>query len=478
MFSTEINNLISSYVRAIEANNAAVFIGSGLSIPSGACNWKDLLRDCGKEINLDVDKEYDLTKLAQYYVNENGYNKHKLVQHIINKLKPICNSTKNHEILASLPIDTYWTTNYDTLIEDTLKNNCKNVDVKKCSSDMSYTTPNKDVVVYKMHGDINIPNETVITKDDYDTYNKGHKLFTVKLCGDMVARDFLFLGFGFEDHNLDHILTQLKQEQGTNVRTHYCIMKNLSASEFPNNQEFEYAKIKLTYKVRDLKRYGINVVFVEKYDDITEILNNIRNRINRKHIFISGSAYEYGSFGRTKLENFVSKLSSTLIFNEFKIVSGYGLGIGSSVISGAIEQIYKQGHNCKIEQNLLLRPFPLDPASKEYWTRYREDMLSNAGVAIFVCGNKYDRITNTITEANGMIEEFEIASKLGVIPIPIPTTEYTAKNIWEKVMDNFDKYVAIPSLKSEYEKLGNTSNSDEIIEIIIEILNNLAKGEY
>ncbi len=477
MFSTEINNLISSYVRAIEANNAAVFIGSGLSIPSGASNWKDLLRDCGNEINLDVDKEYDLTKLAQYYVNENGANKHKLIQHIINKLKPICKSTKNHEILASLPIDTYWTTNYDTLIEDTLKNNCKIVDVKKCSSDMSYTTPNKDVVIYKMHGDINTPTETVITKDDYDTYNKSHKLFTVKLCGDMIARDFLFLGFGFEDHNLDHILTQLKQAQGTNVRTHYCIMKNLSASEFPNNQEFEYAKIKLTYKVRDLKRYGINVVFVEKYDDITEILNNIRNRINRKHIFISGSAYEYGSFGRTKLENFVSNLSSTLIFNEYKIVSGYGLGIGSSVISGAIEQIYKQGHNCKIEQNLLLRPFPLDPTSKEYWTRYREDMLSNAGVAIFVCGNKYDRITNTVTEANGMIEEFEIASKLGVIPIPIPTTEYTAKNIWEKVMDNFDKYVAIPSLKSEYEKLGNTSNSDEIIKIIIEILDKLAKGE-
>lgn len=477
MFSTEINDLISNYVRAIEANNAAVFVGAGLSIPSGACNWKDLLRDCGNEINLDVDKEYDLTKLAQYYVNENGANKHKLVQHIINKLKPICIPTRNHEILASLPINTYWTTNYDTLIEDALKNNCKNVDVKKSPIDMSYTTPNRDVVVYKMHGDINTPNETVITKDDYDTYNKYHKLFTVKLCGDMVTRDFLFLGFGFEDHNLDHILTQLKQEQGANIRTHYCIMKKLSDSEFSNSQEFEYARIKLAYKVRDLKRYGINVVFVDKYDDITEILSNIRNRINRKHIFISGSAYEYGTFGQKKLENFVYKLSNTLIFNNYSIVSGYGLGIGSAVVSGAIEQIYAQRNKCKIEQKLLLRPFSLDPSVKEHWTRYREDMLSNAGVAIFVCGNKLDNSTKSVVEADGMIEEFEIANKLGVIPIPIPTTEYTAKKLWDIIMSDFNKYVSIPDLKSEYEDLENATDTEKIIDIITSIIDKLSKGE-
>lgn len=71
------------------------------------------------ELGLDVEKENDLISLAQYYKNVNG-SRSQINQLIIDSYggKEI---SKNHRILARLPISTFWTTNYDSLIEDSLK---------------------------------------------------------------------------------------------------------------------------------------------------------------------------------------------------------------------------------------------------------------------------------------------------------------------------------------------------------------------
>lgn len=80
-----------------------------------------MLRDLAKEIGLDVDKEEDLTRVAQYYVNEKRGVKTPLINKLLENFNKIIQSNINHKILASLPIDTFWTTNYDEIIEETLK---------------------------------------------------------------------------------------------------------------------------------------------------------------------------------------------------------------------------------------------------------------------------------------------------------------------------------------------------------------------
>lgn len=73
-------------------------------------------------------------------------------------------------------------------------------------------------------------------------------------------------------------------------------------------------------------------------------------------------------------------------------------------------------------------------------------MLSSAGIAIFIFGNKMEK-SKEKTDANGMMEEFEIAITKGVIPIPIGATGDASLTLWTKVMDDFDNYVGIPALK-------------------------------
>jgi len=79
-----IESFIDAYAGAIGSQNAAIFAGAGLSIPAGMVNWKDLLRDIAKDIELDVNKEDDLISLAQYHVNEHR-SRHRINQALLNE---------------------------------------------------------------------------------------------------------------------------------------------------------------------------------------------------------------------------------------------------------------------------------------------------------------------------------------------------------------------------------------------------------
>ena len=140
-----IESFVDTYVQALHDQNAAIFAGAGLSIPAGMVNWKDLLRDIANEIGLDVDKEDDLITVAQFHVNERK-GRHRINQALIHEFSMRAKSTANHRLLASLPIRTYWTTNYDALIEESLKAAGKTPDVKMTVENLATTVPRRDAV--------------------------------------------------------------------------------------------------------------------------------------------------------------------------------------------------------------------------------------------------------------------------------------------------------------------------------------------
>ena len=72
---------------------------------------------------------------------------------------------------------------------------------------------------------------------------------------------------------------------------------------------------------------------------------------------------------------FVRGLSKTLVNRGYRLVSGFGYGVGSSMIAGALEHIYATRRG-KIEDQLILRPLPGEHSSDPWDTvarRYRED---------------------------------------------------------------------------------------------------------
>ncbi|WP_459211399.1 SIR2 family protein [Aquimarina rhabdastrellae] len=480
-FNKEIEAFIKDFIIDLEENNTAIFAGAGMSKAAGYVNWAELMEDIAEELGLQINKEYDLISLAQYHVNEKGGNKSKLNRKILEEFIDENDITDNHKILARLPISTYWTTNYDTLIEKSLKTENKVIDVKHSIKQLTNTRPKRDVVIYKMHGDVSIPNEAILTKEQYESYYKTHEQFIGALTGDLTTKTFLFIGFSFTDPNLDYVLSRLNVSLSQDKRQHYCFIRKHKESDFGENgkADYNYQSRKQALMIGDLKRYGIQALEIEDYTQITDILKEIENRFRKKTVFISGSAEVYGDWDRNEAQTFIHNLSKEVISNGFRIVNGFGWGIGSAVINGALDAIYKRPDKHS-EGQLIIKPFPqFKTGDKELpilWEEYRQRMMKFAGISIFIFGNKLGN-QNQIIDANGVYREFEIAIENGLIPIPIAKTGYITKKIFNEIAKDPKKFY--PKHDFIFECIQELSdeniNSTYLIKEIIQLIKKLNK---
>jgi len=483
-FTERQKKFINDFVMEINSGDAAIFAGAGLSASLGFVNWKGLLKDLADELQLDIEKEHDLISVAQYHFNK--FKRGKINNKIINEFTTLKTGSENHKILSRIGIDNFWTTNYDKLIEKTLEAEGKTVETKIRNVDFSRNIKKKDAIVYKMHGDKDSPDEAVLTKDDYETYNDKKELFSTALRGDLLSKTFLFVGFSFDDPNLEYILGRIKVLLKDNTPTHYCFFKAISEADFKdatktpeqNKEDFLYAKIKQELKIDDLIRYGIHAIMINEYTEITTILSEIEKKIKRRNIFISGAAHDYSPYTESSAIDLIHSLSYKLAEKEYNIVSGYGLGIGSIVINGALD--FKLNSNYRnLDDLLILRPFPqIQSGTKsipEIWTEYRNEMISKAGIAVFVFGNKL--VEGEIVNSNGMEKEFEICLKHNVIPIPIGATGYVSKSLWNRVVIDLQTYYPNNAeLHNAIKELGKINpTKDEIINNIIKAINILQK---
>ena len=171
--------------------------------------------------------------------------------------------------------------------------------------------------------------------------------------------------FSFDDPNLDFILSRIKILLEEHTPNHFCFFKENSEEDYQdgnktreqNYKDFLYDEIKQKLKIADLKRYGINAIMVKSHNEITEILLEIDKRVKRKNVFISGAAHTYDPLTEDEAKDFTHTLSYKIAEKGYKIVSGYGLGIGSIVINGALDYKLNSSYQ-NLDDLLILRPFP------------------------------------------------------------------------------------------------------------------------
>lgn len=465
-----LSSFLNDFSKAITEGYAGIFAGAGLSRSCGYINWKELIKPFAKDVNLDIDKESDLIEITQYYVNKRR-SRSSINQKLMDEFTKNTHLNENILILTRLPITTYWTTNYDRLLEDGLRENNRRVDVKIDQESLAQSLQDRDAILYKMHGDVMNPAKAVLTKDDYEKYEIDHRLFRTTLQGDLINKTFLFIGFSFEDPNLRYILSQIRALLGENIRTHYCFFEKVKKENYTSNEEYIYSKIKQELKIDDLYRYGIQAIELESYSLITDILKKLENLYLSNSIFISGSlSTPTPNWTLSRAENFTYNLAKALIKNQYKIISGFGLGIGSSVINGALFEITHAKYK-HIDEHLCILPFPQNIVDaderKQSWASYRNNMISLCGISLFIFGNKIDNGQTVV--ASGMIEEFEIAKNLGKVMIPVGSTGGAASEIFTIMHNNAQGYTY---LNRYWEQLKECNDESALIRIILEIIAN------
>lgn len=165
-------NEVERLIRYIRKEDVVFFIGSGFSIKAGAPSVWKLIETLNKVVNTDLTKEASSTlrSITETFVEKYGDR-----QELLTILKDLFSfkpkDTSDQQMLVRIPhIHTIFTTNYDTLLEDTYPKEDREVITSNTGCAFTSNVP---VHIYKVHGDINTlndPDRIVITDSDYKEY--------------------------------------------------------------------------------------------------------------------------------------------------------------------------------------------------------------------------------------------------------------------------------------------------------------------
>ena len=165
-------------VRCLEAGDVVPFIGAGLSVAGGFPTWETHLRSQGRTAGLDPAQVNSRLSTGQYeaviaeiegkrgcdvYIQE--------IRDVFGRTGTITDATL---IVTELFTDTVITTNYDRLIEQAFDTGAKNVYQLMTGKDLLRSPEPDRVSIIKLHGDINIPADCILSANQYNAaYGHG-----------------------------------------------------------------------------------------------------------------------------------------------------------------------------------------------------------------------------------------------------------------------------------------------------------------
>lgn len=124
------------------------------------------------------------------------------------------------------------------------------------------------------------------------------------------------------------------------------------------------------------------------------------------------------------------------------------------------------------DEHLCLHPFPQGIADeverKRIYSKYRKDMINETGIAIFMFGNKEDPMDATkIINSSGCQEEFELSKENKDIIIPLGSTGYAAKEIFDEIKLHMKDY---KYLKPYMDVLEKETDINKLVDVVRSIV--------
>lgn len=214
----------------------------------------------------------DPLKIAGYYELKRG--RQALLSHIIEKTDTTGRGpTDNHRRLARLGIRTWVTTNYDDLLEQTLREAGERCTTVVRDQDLSYTSADTTTLV-KLHGDRQQPDTIVITQQDYFTYFRQFPRVKDKLTALLLDTTFLFVGYSASDPDFNQIQAEIAYDLQEHQRRAYAVL--FDADEFTlsdlNARNIHVLNLGVSEGVDRSQRLG------ELLDDLIRLVHQVAPR--------------------------------------------------------------------------------------------------------------------------------------------------------------------------------------------------------
>ena len=457
---------IEDYGAAVEAGQASLLIGAGLSAGAGYPDWAGLLEPIAAEF--EVPTTLDLPLQAQYIEYKPG-GRERIVEHLATTFGAVTPTPlENHLLLAHLGIGDTWTTNYDPLIET-------------ADPDLTVIERDADLVdragrqrrLNKMHG--SIPHgasepvggreQLVLSRDDYDRYDQTHPRLWRLLQARFLTSSFLFLGFSMTDPNLDAVFKIARRVTADKLMPHYAIMKRASDDGI------------FDFWAAYFSRAGVEVIEVPEYDDVTTLLKKLVARTRPAGLFVSGSARTPDDVDSTGTESY-----PTAANNEE--LSSFAQRLGSRLADEDVPSIVAAGDiGAKVGYRFLSGLEEYDPLRFLLIRRRSLDEVTppslRQGQILFI-GEQPDILRTEAFEhvravvvlggGPGTAAEAEQALKMGMTVVPVGHTGGAARSVWQFMSADLASHHAgqRPINPQQFDDLGST-DSDIAMRATIEL---------
>ncbi len=194
---------------AFRRGHGAVFIGAGASVDAGMPTWQQLSVGLARDLSQsDVQDlagtQRFLPAVPQYYENEHG--RQALVSRLQELIPPKrTGPSQIHTLLAQLPTDLYYTTNFDLLLENALQKQARTGDTIVDEDGAQQNSRRDRCQLRKIHGSIDRASSLVLTRTDFARYERLHPILCDQLKLDLAAHTFIFVGYGLSDPDFNSV---------------------------------------------------------------------------------------------------------------------------------------------------------------------------------------------------------------------------------------------------------------------------------
>lgn len=293
-------NIPHKIQKAINNNELVVFVGSGLSSRFDLPTWQKLVEDIIQEIDKEDFNVFlpvlKINALDPIDVLDKLRNEHSRIKKYIKENFNIKNGDFSlHKKLLELSGQII-TTNYDNAFESA-SNNTITPSIYTSKYNISEINKNHNPYIFKIHGSYSEPDNCILFKDDYEKlYSNGHAA-TEKLKTIFAEKTILFLGFGFNDDDINLIFNNLDGlfdnnnkhfilTKDSNLFTQFKFLESINISDF--NQIDKFIDDCLTHKNGNLQ----NVLGKKEKDIQPEKKILIENNVNPSICILSPSPIE------------------------------------------------------------------------------------------------------------------------------------------------------------------------------------------
>lgn len=382
----------------LEKGKLVVFVGAGVSKNSGLPEWEELIKDYAdyRGIKEFTSKQF-LTIPEEVFERYGSLKYYEIAEkRFLGKYVP--NSI--HRILKKMKLTYIITTNYDTLIEDEIKN----LQIVSKDEDLPYTNSNRMLI--KMHGDFENKN-IVLKKSNYDNYEKNFQLISTLVKGLFTTNTVLFIGYSYSDTNVQQIMNWIKEILKEKTRKAFLVeFTNEDNKEEENGEQINKISLKLLNDNNDEVLYESKKErFNNNYEKtLTKFLSNIYNekeKVKQEKIFEIYINLNYLTEHNWKKLNKYSEIRidedwKRILYTrlEFKDIEKYEEILFKSRIKKILQRINRN------EKEILI-PFSekgITPKRKEQKNILEEKIEVEEKFLKIICDYDYKNFQNLVEE--------------------------------------------------------------------------------